>query len=151
MPFGLKNAGATYQRAMNSIFHDMIGKQMEVYIDDVIVKSQSDDQHLRDLRAAFERMRAHSLKMNPLKCGFGVSAANFLGFMVHRKGIELDRNKTKAVLEARPPTNKKELQSFLGKVNFLRRFIANMSGRTRAFSPLLKLKNEQDFIWRSEH
>ena len=79
MPFGLKNAGATYQRAMNTIFHDVIGKFMEVYIDDVIVKSETKESHLVNLRQAFDRMRKHNLKMNPEKCGFGVSAAKFLG------------------------------------------------------------------------
>ena len=85
MPFGLKNAGATYQRAMNTIFHKMIGKFVEVYIDDVIVKSKSEEEHLEHLKQAFQEMRKHSLKMNPEKCGFGVSAAKFLGFLVHKK------------------------------------------------------------------
>ena len=80
MPFSLKNAGATYQRAMNSIFHDMIGKYMEVYIDDIVVKSQDFDEHLRNLEQTFIRMRKHQLKMNPLKCAFDVTARNFLGF-----------------------------------------------------------------------
>ena len=79
MPFGLKNAGATYQRAMNSIFYDMIEKWMEVYIDDVVVKSTFDE-HLDFLKKSFKRMRSHQLKMNPLKCVFGVFVGNFLGF-----------------------------------------------------------------------
>ncbi|GKV12837.1 hypothetical protein SLEP1_g23931 [Rubroshorea leprosula] len=90
MPFGLKNAGATYQRAMNAIFHDMIGRFMEIYIDDVVVKSMEDEEHLEHLRKAFERMRQHGLKMNPLKCAFGVIAGNFLGFLVHERGLEPD-------------------------------------------------------------
>ena len=83
MPFALKNVGATYQRAMNSIFHDMIGKYMEEYIDDIVVKSQDFDEHLKSLEKAFIRMRKHQLKMNPLKCAFGVMAGNLLGFLVH--------------------------------------------------------------------
>ena len=83
MPFGLKNAGATYQRAMNSIFHDMIGWFMKVYIDDVVIKSLAKCKHLVNLEKAFQRMRSHNLKMNPLKCTFGVSARNILGFLVH--------------------------------------------------------------------
>ena len=110
MPFSLKNAGATYQRAMNSIFHDMIGKYMEVYIDDIVVKSQDFDEHLNNLEQAFIRMRKHQLKMNPLKCAFGVIAWNILGFLVHNQGIEVDRNKAKTILQAKPPSNKKELQ-----------------------------------------
>jgi hypothetical protein len=90
MTFGLKNAGATYQRAMNLIFHDLLGIILEVYIDDVIVKSDSMDGHLADLHLALERMRRYGLKMNPLKCVFDVSAGKFLGFIIHEHGIEID-------------------------------------------------------------
>src|ERR1044072_4154997 len=88
MPFGLKNAGATYQRVMNTIFHDFIETFMQVYIDDVVVKSESKNGYLDHLRQAFERMRKHDLKMNPLKCAFGVVACDFLGFVVHKKGLK---------------------------------------------------------------
>ena len=113
MPFGLKNVGATYQRAMNSMFHDFIEKFMQVYIDDIVVKSSSEDDHLNHLRQSFERMRQYGLKMNP--------------------------------------STKKELQSLLGKINFLIRFISNLSGRAQAFSPLLRLKKEDAFKWEPEH
>ena len=109
MPFGLKNAGATYQRAMNAIFHDLIGTIVEVYIDDVVVKSKNRRTHLDDLRQAFLRMRQHHLKMNPAKCAFGVLAGNFLGFLVHHRGIEIDENKARAILSAPPPTTKRQL------------------------------------------
>ncbi|XP_059630097.1 uncharacterized protein LOC132273081 [Cornus florida] len=127
MPFGLKNAGATYQRAMNSIFHDMIGRFMEIYIDDVVVKSSAKRQHLEHLKRAFERMRIHKLKMNPLKCAFGVSAGNFLGFLVHKRGIEVDQNKVKAIINARAPANKKQVQRFLGQKAFdkIKEYLAN--------------------------
>ena len=88
--------------------------------------------------------------MNLAKCVFGVSVGNFLGFLVHSQGIEVDTNKMKAVLEARPPKNKKELQSLIGKVNFRRRFIANSTGKMKAFSPLLRLKAVEEFIWGEE-
>nr|KYP53986.1 Transposon Ty3-I Gag-Pol polyprotein [Cajanus cajan] len=83
MPFGLKNAGATYQRAMNLIFHDLIGKFVQVYIDDIIVGSKQKEDHLNHLKLSFERMRKHGLKMNPLKCVFGFTAGEFLGFVIH--------------------------------------------------------------------
>ena len=83
MPFGLKNAGAIYQRAMNAIFYDMIGHHMEVYIDDIVVKSKKALDHVVHLRKSFERMRIYHLKLNPLKCAFSVHAGNFLGFLVH--------------------------------------------------------------------
>ncbi|KAM1223354.1 hypothetical protein ACFX2G_043340 [Malus domestica] len=151
MPFGLKNAGATYQRAMNTIFHDLIGTIVEVYIDDVVVKSKRRQTHLDDLRQAFLRMRQHNLKMNPAKCAFGVSAGNFLGFLVHHRGIEVDENKAHAIITALPPTTKKQLQSLLGQINFLRRFIANSAGKMKAFSTLLKLKDSDKFMWNEEH
>jgi hypothetical protein len=90
MTFGFKNAGTTYQRAMNLIFHDMLGIILEIYIDDVIVKSNSMDNHLANLRLALERMGRHGLKMNTLKCAFGVSAGKFLGFIIYEHGIEID-------------------------------------------------------------
>jgi hypothetical protein len=83
MTFGLKNAGATYQRAMNYIYHDLIGKLVEIYIDDVVVKSTSTRGHLGDLRQIFERTRRFGLKMHLKKCAFNVSAGQFLGFLVH--------------------------------------------------------------------
>ena len=83
--------------------------------------------------------------MNPNKCAFGVSAGQFLGFMVHQRGIEISRRSIDAINKIVAPTNKTELQSLIGKVNFIRRFISNLSGRIRAFSPLLKLKADQEF------
>ncbi|XP_070678096.1 uncharacterized protein [Malus domestica] len=109
------------------------------------------DTHLDDLRQAFIRMRRHNLKMNPAKCAFGVSAGNFLGFLVHYRGIEVDENKAHAIITAPPPTTKKQLQSLLGQINFLRRFIANSAGKMKAFSTLLKLKDSDKFVWNDEH
>ncbi|GAB2290980.1 hypothetical protein Dimus_038137 [Dionaea muscipula] len=151
MPFGLKNAGATYQRAMNLIFHDMIGDFVEVYVDDIVAKAVFVDDYFVHLRRLFERMRVYGLKLNPLKCAFGVTAGNFLGFLVHQRGIEIEPNKAQAALRAEPPKIKKELQRFLGQVNFLRRFITNRAGRTKAFSSLLKLKAQDEFVWTQEH
>ncbi|CAN6687461.1 unnamed protein product [Malus baccata var. baccata] len=151
MPFGLKNAGATYQRAMNDIFHDLIGHNMEVYIDDIVVKSKTEEQHLIDIRHALSRMRVHKLKMNPKKCAFGVRAGNFLGFLVHQRGVEVDKNKARAIMESPSPTNKVQLQRLLGKINFLRRFIANLAGKIQPLTPLLRLKNKENFEWGPPH
>nr|CBG76268.1 OO_Ba0005L10-OO_Ba0081K17.19 [Oryza officinalis] len=145
--FGLKNAGATYQRAMNYIFHDLIGSLIEVYIDDVVVKSREYDMHLADLRKVLERAKKYGLKMNPNKCAFGVSAGQFLGFLVHERGIEIRQKNIDAIKNIKPPTNKTKLQSLLGKVNFVRRFISNLSGRIEPFTPLLKIKEDEEFIW----
>ena len=97
MTFGLKNAGATYQRAMNYIFYDLIGKLVEIYIDDVVVKSTSAGGHLEDLRQVLERTRRFGLRMDPKKCPFGVSAGQFLGFLVHERGIKIGLKSQEAV------------------------------------------------------
>jgi hypothetical protein len=117
--FLLENAGVTYQRAMNLIFHDLLGSILEIYIDGVVVKSASFGDHLADLCVALERMRRYGLKMNPLKCAFGVSTRRFLGFVVHERGIEIDSKKIEAINKISEPTCKREVQSLLGKINYL--------------------------------
>jgi hypothetical protein len=97
MTFGLKNTGATYQRAMNLIFHDLLGIILEIYLDDVIVKSDSMDGHLANLCLALERMCRYVLKMNSLKCVFGVSAGKFVGFIIYEHGIEIDPKKIESI------------------------------------------------------
>ena len=111
-----------------------------MYIDDIVIKSAGLDHHLADLRLALERMCRYGLKMNPLKCAFGVSTGKFLGFIIHEKGIEVDPNRIEAMRKVEAPTCKKDLQKFLGKVNLLRRFISNLSGKIDAFTPILRLK-----------
>jgi hypothetical protein len=150
MTFGLKNAGATYQRAMNYIFHDLIGKLLEIYIDDVVVKFASDEGHLEDLRQVLERTRRFRLRMNPKKCAFGVSAGQFLGFLVHERGIEIGLKSQEAVDTMTPPATKKELQQLIGRINFVRRFISNLSGRIDPFVELLKIKANEEFRWGAE-
>jgi hypothetical protein len=103
MTFGLKNTGVTYQRAMNLIFHDWLGIILEVYIDDVVVKSNNMDDHLADLCFALERMRQYGLKMNQLKCAFGVSASKFIGFIIHEHGIKIDPTKIESINKVQSP------------------------------------------------
>jgi hypothetical protein len=109
MTFRLKNAGATYQRAMNYIYHDLIGKLVEIYITDVVVKSTLTRKHLGNLCQVFEQTRRFELKMNLKKCAFGVSAGQFLGFLVHEQGIETGLKSQEAVRTMVPPTTKREL------------------------------------------
>ena len=125
---------------MNYIFYKLIGRIVEICIYDVMIKSKGYKEHLVDLRETLECTRKHGLKMNPNKCAFGVSAGQFLGFMVHERGIEVGQKSIKAIDEAVPPTTKTELQSLLGKINFIRRFISNLSEKVLPFSSLLKLK-----------
>jgi hypothetical protein len=150
MTFGLKNASATYQQAMNYMFHDLVGKLVEIYINDVVVKSVSAEGHLGDLRRVLERTRKFELRMNPKKCAFGVSAGQFLGFLVHERGIEIGLKSQEAVKTMVPPTTKKELQQLIGKINFVRRFISNLSGRIEPFMELVKIKANDGFRWGAE-
>ncbi|RDX79701.1 hypothetical protein CR513_39842, partial [Mucuna pruriens] len=99
MLFGLKNAGATYQQAMVTLFHDMMHKEIEVYVDDMIVKSKTLEQHIEDLRKLFARLRKYKLRLNPAKCTFGVKTGKLLGFVVNENGIEVDPDKVKAIRE----------------------------------------------------
>uniref|UniRef100_A0A2N9F794 RNA-directed DNA polymerase n=1 Tax=Fagus sylvatica TaxID=28930 RepID=A0A2N9F794_FAGSY len=127
MPFGLKNAGATYQRTMTAMFHDMMHREIEDYVDDIVVKSKTRGDHFSILKKVFERCRLYKLKMNPLKCAFGVSAGKFLGFLVHRRGIDVDPARSSAIATMKPPTTHKELKSFLGKLSYIRRFIPGLA------------------------
>ena len=111
MPFGLKNAGATYQRAMQKIFDDLLHKKVECYVDDLVVKSKGRTEHLQDLKLIFDRLRKYQLKMNPLKCAFGVTSGKFLGFVVRHRGIEVDQSKVDAIQKMPEPKNLRELRS----------------------------------------
>ncbi|KAG9458886.1 hypothetical protein H6P81_003394 [Aristolochia fimbriata] len=145
MPFGLKNARATYQRAMQKIFDDFLHKFVECYVDDVVVKTKSRGDHLRDLRAVFERLRRHQLKMNPLKCAFGVSSGKFLGFVVRHRGIEIDQTKIDAIQQMPEPKTLSELKSLQGHLAYIQRFISNLAGRCQPFSHLMK--KDTPFEW----
>ena len=138
MPFSLKNAGATYQKTMTAMFHDMMHREIEDYVDDIVVKSKTREDHFGILKKVFERCRLYKLKMNPLKCAFGVSAGKFLGFLVHYHGIDVDPRRASAIATMKPPTTHKELKSFLRKLSYIRRFIPGLTAMTSAFAPLLK-------------
>ena len=103
MPFGLRNAGATYQRAATTLLHDMIHKEVEVYVDDMIVKSVDREGHFAALEKFLERAKKYNLRLNPQKCAFGVTAGKLLGFMITQRGIEVDPGKIKAITEMEPP------------------------------------------------
>ncbi|GAA0144481.1 hypothetical protein LIER_04915 [Lithospermum erythrorhizon] len=129
MPFGLKNDGATYQRAMQKIFDDMLHENEECYVDDLVVKSIKRKDHPKDLLEVFEWLRRYQLKMNPLKCAFGVTSGKFLGFLVLRHGIEIKQAKIDAIVALAEPRNIHELKSLQGKLAYLRRFISNLAGK----------------------
>ena len=109
MPFGLKNAGAPYQRLVNNMFQKKIGASMEVHIDDMLVKSTTAELHIAHLSEAFQILREYNMKLNLAKCTFGISVGKFIGFIVNNRGIEANPDKIKAVLDMLPPSNIKEV------------------------------------------
>ena len=109
MPFGLKNAGATYQMLVNKMFSNQIRRNMEVYVDDMLVKSKEKLTHLDDLREMFATLRQYQMKLNPSKCAFGVVSGMFLGFMMSQKGIEANPEKVRALLDMASPKTVKEV------------------------------------------
>ena len=120
MPFGLKNAGATYQRLVNRMFQKQIGTSMEVYIDDMLVKSTTAEIHIAHFSEAFQILREYNMKLNPAKCAFGVSTGKFLGFIINNRGIEANPEKIKVVLDMPPPSSIKEVQRLTGRIASLR-------------------------------
>ena len=138
MPFGLKNAGATYQRLVNRMFQKQIGMSMEVYIDDMLVKSTTAELHIAHLSEAFQILRVYNMKLNPAKCAFGVSAGKFLGFIVNNRGIEANSNKIKDVLDMPPPSSIKEVQRLTGRIAALSRFVSRASDKCQPFFQVLK-------------
>ena len=145
MPFVLKIVGATYQSMMTAIFHDMMHHELEDYVDDIVVKSRRQGDHVKVLRKVFERCKLFKLRINPLKCAFGVSVGKFLGFLVHSRGIDMDPAKATAIVTMKPLATVKELKSFLGKVSYIRRFILSLASITSVFTKLLK--KGQGFEW----
>ena len=109
MSFGLKNARATYQRLVNHMFRPQIGRNIEVYVDDMLVKSLDEGKHLDDLQETFNTLRRYNMKLNPNKCAFGVALGKFLGFMVSHRGIEENPKKIKAILDMKHPQSIKEV------------------------------------------
>ena len=103
MPFGLKNAGSTYQRMMTRMFQSQLGKNIEIYIDDMVVKSKMVSEHLGDLRTIFEILRKYKLRLNASKCSFGVGLGKFLGYMVTHRGIEVNPDQIKTINNLRSP------------------------------------------------
>ena len=148
MPFGLKNVGATYQRAMVAFFHDMIHHEIEVYVDDMIARSQTEEEHLDHLQKLFVRLKEYKLRLNPNKCTFGVRPGKLLGFIVSNKGIKVDPTKVKAIQEMPAPRTEKEVRGFLGCLNYISRFISHL---TSTYEPIFQLlKKDQVVKWNDD-
>ncbi|XP_020206374.1 uncharacterized protein LOC109791485 [Cajanus cajan] len=138
MPFGLKNAGATYQRLMNKIFRHQLGKNIEVYVDDMVVKSADVAQHIADLSEIFHQLRKYDMRLNPEKCVFGVSGGKFLGFMLSARGIEANPDKCRAVIDMRSPQNFKEVQKLAGRLTSLSIFLPCLAELAKPIVGLLR-------------
>ena len=130
---------------MTAIFHDMMHKEIEDYVDDIVVKSKTRTGHLQVLEQVFKKCKEYKLRMNPMKCAFRVSAKNFLGFLVHHRGISVDPTKATAIATMKRLTTVKELKSFLGRVSYIRRFVPGLASVISGLSKLLKKGTE--FIW----
>ena len=129
----MKNAGATYQRLVNHMFHPQIRRNVEVYVDDMLVKSLDEEKHLDDLRETFDTFSRHQMKLNPSKCAFGVSSGKFLGFMVSQRGIEANPDKVQVILDMESPKNIKEVQSLIGRIASLNRFVSKTTNKCLPF------------------
>ena len=145
MPFGLKNAGATYQRLVNMMFKEQIDKTMEVYVDDMLVKSKVASDHVVHLTDTLRILRAYCMKLNPLKCSFSVASEKFLGFMVNQQGIEANPEKIQALIDMQSPGKTKEVQSLTGRVAALNRFISKATDKCLPFFE--SLKGNKRFLW----
>ena len=137
MPFRLKNAGSTYQRMMTRMFKPKLSKNIEVYIDDMVVKSKVVSEHVGDLGDIFEILRKHKLCLNASKWSFGVGSGKFLGYMVTYCGIEVDPDQVKTINSLQPPRNPKEVQKLTGMTIALNWFISRSVDRCRPFFQLL--------------
>ena len=113
---------------MQKIFDDILHKIVQCYVDDLVVKIRKREEHIRDLCIVFNRLRKYQLKMNPLKCAFGVTSGKFLGFIIRHRGIEVDQSKIGAIQRMPEPKNLWELRSLQGHLAYIRRFISNLAG-----------------------
>ena len=146
MPFGLKNTGATYQRLINKMFAHQLGRNVQVYVDDMLVKSVRENDHLNDLQETFDTLRSYNMKLNPSKCMFRITAGKFLGFMVSQRGMKVNPEKVRAILELEPPRTVKVVQSLNGKVAALNRFVSKATDKCLPFFHILK----KSFEWMDE-
>jgi hypothetical protein len=148
MTFDLKNAGATYQKAIQKCLESQIGKNIEAYIDDVVIKTTAKDNLIADLAETFANLRHCHWKLNPKKCVFGVLSGKLLGFMVSHRGIEANPTKVDAIRKMKGPTGKKDVMKLTGMMVALGRFISKLGEKGLPFFKLLKKSDK--FEWTEE-
>jgi len=151
MSFGLKNAGATYQRLMDSAFSKQIGHNIEVYVDDLVIKSAEVDIMLRDITDTFTTLRKINMKLNPRKCSFGMEEGKFLGVMVTKDGFLPNPEKVQAIERMPSPSTVKEVQTLNGRLVALKRFLFNHAAKSSPFIETLKIcLKKSNFRWTTE-
>ena len=128
------------------MFSEQIGRNMEVYVDDMFIKSKQELAYLDDLKETFATLRQYQMKLNPSKCAFGVASGKFLGFMVSQRGIEANPEKVQAILNKTSPKTVKEIQKFTGRIVALNRFVSKVTDKCLPFFKTLK----QAFAWTDE-
>ncbi|XP_019181978.1 PREDICTED: uncharacterized protein LOC109177132 [Ipomoea nil] len=148
MPFGLKNAGATYTRMVARLFQNLLGKSMAAYVDDMLVKSREEGKHAGDLADCFQVMIRYNLRLNPKKCAFAVQGGKFLGYMVTKRGIEPNPEKVQAIIDMQPPSTVKDLQRLTGRLAALSRFLSKAADKTVPFFEAMKKK--EGFAWTAD-
>ncbi|XP_059670857.1 uncharacterized protein LOC132316394 [Cornus florida] len=141
----LKNAGATYQRLVNKIFDNLLGKTVEAYIDDMVIKSVKKEDHPKHLQEVFNTPKKYNIKLNPSKCSFAVLSGQFLGHIVNKRGIEVSPAQAKALVQNQEPKNRREVQVLTGRIAALSRFISRLSDKCKPFFDVIRSKNKD--IW----
>jgi hypothetical protein len=149
MPFSLKNAGATYQRMMQNCLESQIGRNIQVYIDDVVITMRNEESLISKLKEIFDNLDRYKLKLNPTKCSFGVSVGQLLGFLVSARGIETNPEKIQAILTMGKPAKLHKVQQLAGRVAALSRFVARLGEKALPFYALMK-KSDKQFEWIEE-
>jgi len=149
MPFGLKNAGATYQRLVNRMFADQLGKTMEVYIDDMLIKSAHEKDHVPQLREIFKILNKIEMKLNLEKCSFKVPSGEFLGYLVTERGIEANPKQSAAFIQMPSPKTARDVQRLTGRIAALNRFISRSTDKCVPFYQLLR--KEKKFDWNEDY
>jgi hypothetical protein len=149
MPFGLKNAGSTYQRMMQNCLGSQIGCNIQVHIDDVVITTRKEESLISDLIETFDNLNRYKLKLNPTKCSFGMSAGQLLGFLVSARGIEANPEKIQAILTMGKQAKLHDVQKLAGRVAALSRFVARLGEKALPFYALMK-KLDDKFKWTEE-
>jgi hypothetical protein len=149
MPFGLKNAEATYQRMMQSCLGSQIGRNIHVYIDDIVITTRKEESLINDLQETFDNLNSYKIKLNPTKCSFRVSAGQLLEFLVSARGIEANPEKIQAILTMGKPAKLHDMHKLAGRVAALSRFIARLGEKALPFYALMK-RTDKKFEWTEE-